>query len=596
MRWLCFTALIILCGLLPPTVVKATPALAPSFLPQDFQRSDTSIMSFRSGIDVIDWGSIYRMQGTDLGRFAVTRTVNIRQRNIRNNGREWTFDEDVMFRGTRPLHRMLELRGWVHADAYSDEFQHQMHWVQHGLGVAVIPVPWAEVFPSFGFHEDFRQGYRDRGSLVATSVLLDPPSWGNGSFAWGVEELGNRQNRDLQAGYRIRGDFEQGTFDEFEANYQERKRSYYLATGGEVAQREEIQRRVQNQLGYPLGKGHDLRITTSVRDSRVQISTGISRNHHREVETAFQATVLTSWKTYSGQILYEWNAQNQEFDDDRINGRHQALRASGTIHLSPEDRLSINASVLKNQFDTPDTMNFDDRDEWSTRISLVYSRPINRFLTFSQELAVYLDHLVYIYAEKSEYNYWRRVFRLGTSLTSTPFPGVVNRNSFLVTATYREYDFEPLDVPRSDVYRRYTAMDSLHLPLIRHVNCLMIYRLDLEDRGLLDWSEWIQQISEEYRAQRFQITVGYRSSLGWELSGGWVESLRLGWRYDTISLSERTKSLFQEIHTSGPTLIWNWSYSHAVQIQASGQWQWVEDRERGDQSLLFADINLRWHF
>jgi hypothetical protein len=581
--WLCSSAV-------------ATPASSPPFTSQEFQQPDTSTMRLSSGLDVLGWYSFYQMFGTEPEKFGVTRMVNIHRREVEPHDRQWTFEEDVLFRRSQPIYSNLDLRTWVHANVYSDEYQNQMHWVQQGTGVALKPLEWAEIFPAFGIQEDSRQGYRDRGTLLTSSLSVEPPAWGNGSVSWGVEELGNRQNRDFEAQYRARGDFQTDTFDEFEAGYLQQHRAYYLSTGGDIARREETHRSIQNQLGYPLGKGHQLRINTSARDSRIQIASGTTHNEHKEVEAAIQASVLTAWRSYSGEISYEWNAQNQEYDQDRINGKHQALKLTGDIQLTSIDHLLLSASVLKNRFDTPDSLNYDDRDEWSTRTSITYIHPINRFLEWSQEVAVYLDHLVYIYSEKSENNNWRRVLRLESSLKSTPFNGVENRNGFLVTATYRDYDFDNRENPRSDVYRRFTAIDSLDLPIMRHFNCILIYQLDLEDRGLLNWSEWLEQISEEYRTHRMQAMVNYNSPLGWMLSAGWIETLRYGWQYSSTSANIRTRSLFQDIRTRGPTLSWNWFTNNIFEIQASGQWQRITDQERGDQSLLFADLNLRWSF
>jgi len=553
-------------------------------------------MMFSSGLDVLGWRSLYQLQGGDTNRFAVTRAVSIRRRDIERNSADWTFEEDVMFRGEHALSRILDLRGWVHADLYSDQFQNQMQWVQQGTGVAVSPIRWVEIYPAVGLQEDFRQGHRDRGTLLTSNVSFEPPSWGIGSFSWGVEDLGARQNRDLEADYYVRGDFRADTYDQMDVSYSERKRGYYLSTSGDIATREERQRSIQNLLGYPLGGGHNLTLTTTARDSRVEISSGSSRNQHREVETAVQVAVQTTWDSYTGQLQYEWNAQNQEFDEDRINGTHQALRAIGNLQLTATDQISFTASVIKNRFDTPDTLNYDDRDEWSTHLSAVYSRPLNDFLEFSQELGVTLDHLVYIFAQRSENNYWRRVFRLGSTLTSTPYPGIVNRSDFGVTATYRDYDFDQEVLPRSDVYRRFSALDSLDFPVRRQVDCLVVYRLDLEDRGQLDWSDWLEQISEEYRTQWVALIMSCQSCTGWTISGGWIESLRLGWRYSGATSSARTRTRFQEIRTSGPTLACRWSGSNHVEVEISGQWQNIKDRERGDQTLILADINLQWNF
>jgi hypothetical protein len=574
----------------------ATPAESPPFSPQEFQQPDTSAMILTSGLDVLGWHSIYQILGDTPERFGVNRMVNIRRRNTESGDKQWAFEEDVLFRRAQPICPHLDLRTWVHANVYSDEYQNQMHWVQQGSGLALKPVEWLDVFPAVGMQEDSRQGYRDRGALYTSALSMAPPSWGTGFVNWGVEELGNRQNRDLEAHYQVRGDFRTDTFDAFEAGYQEQHRAYYLSTEGEIARRVETRRNIENQLGYPLGRGHQLRVSTSARDSRVQIESGVTRNEHKEVEAAFRAAVLTSWNAYQGEITYEWNAQNQEYDQDRINGRHQALRETGDIQLGSRDRISLDVAVLKNRFDTPDTLNFDDRDEWSGRLSITYTRTLNRFVEWSQEAAVNLDHLVYIYSEKSENNNWHRVFRLASTLDSKPFTGVENRNGFLVTATFRDYDFDSEENPRSDVYRRFTAIDSLEVPLKRQVDCTLIYQLDLEDRGLLDWSEWIQQISEEYSSQRIQAMVRYSSPLGWTLSGGWIETLRHGWQYSSTSSEVRSRSLFQDIRTHGPTLSLNWFYNHGLEIQASGQWQRIRDRERQNQSLLFADINLRWAF
>jgi hypothetical protein len=586
---------VVVCSALPVAAL-ATPALSPPFLPLMFQEPDSSIIILTSGLDVIGWRSDYRIQGGDANRFAVTRTVGIRRRDIERIGSEWTYEEDVMLRGERPLNPLVNLRGWVDANLYSDEFQNQMHWVQQGAGVALTPVPWVELYPAVGAQEDFRQGHRDRGTLLTSHVMLVPPSWGEGSFSWGVEELGPRQNRDLDADYHVRGDFQEDTFDEFQISYQEQDRAYYIAAGEDIARRKQNDRSVRNLIGYPLGRGNSLTVTTSARDAKVDISSGNSLSRHREVETAVQLALRTVRDSYTGQVLYEWNAQNQEFDQDRINGTHQAIRAIGSLQLTDADVITYNGSILKNRFDTPDTLNFDDRDEWSAHMSVTYTHPINDYLIFSQEAATYLDHLVYIFAQRSDNNYWRRVFRLVSTLTSTPFPDVVNRNSFLITTTYRDYDFDTEENPKSDVYRRYSAVDSLDAPIWRHLGCLVIYRLDLEDRGLLDWSDWIQQISEEYRTNQFQAAISYISPLGWMISAGWNESLRLGWRYISTSVEHRSKARFEEIRTSGPTLACHWWGFDRLEIQVSGQLQNIRDRVRGNQTLVFADVNLRWNF
>jgi hypothetical protein len=94
-------------GAVPLAITFGTPASSPPFRTQDFLQADSSSMWLESGLDMLGWRSTYQMLGYEPGRFAVNRAVNIRRRTTQLGGREWTFEEDVMFRGVRQIHRNL---------------------------------------------------------------------------------------------------------------------------------------------------------------------------------------------------------------------------------------------------------------------------------------------------------------------------------------------------------------------------------------------------------------------------------------------------------------------------------------------------------
>jgi hypothetical protein len=251
--------------------------------------------------------------------------------------------------------------------------------------------------------------------------------------------------------------------------------------------------------------------------------------------------------------------------------------------------------VRKRQYDTSDTANYDDRDRLRYEFDLHYGREITYYFRVHSRAQVTLEHLVYIFGQKSDQNHWSRIFRLEPGVSFEPHPKVHNSVRFELVANSTDYDFE-LDPAyiKSTIYRRYTAGDSLSWQVSRGWMLALKYFIDLEDGGRFLWDEWVQQISEEYRTHHLAVLLIRQTQVGIRFDAGLSLYDRKGWEYASEPSGGTVKSPFLYLSRWGPLLHFSYPSASGVYIEADGDLSWVHEWDHDDYTIVNLDVRVAW--
>lgn len=160
------------------------------------------------------------------------------------------------------------------------------------------------------------------------------------------------------------------------------------------------------------------------------------------------------------------------------------------LFLSDYDKLSISLSQYKLEYNTPDSLNPDDRDELLSIGKILYSRSITPFFDLYLSFEGSLSKLNYISSKRSANNYTNRILKfVSGGLINTP---VIKSNSiFEVSANYTVYDFEDLKPNISSfVFRQFSISDSTTICFSKSIYFDFYGFLKLSEQGELLWSSF----------------------------------------------------------------------------------------------------------
>ena len=214
------------------------------------------------------------------------------------------------------------------------------------------------------------------------------------------------------------------------------------------------------------------------------------------------------------------NSQNKYYVD-HSQSLYQ-LNGEFTYHpASLIDSLSWKNTLSRLEYDTPDTTNDDDRDEWrfKTELSLVHiPNPFSR-LEIGTKMSLF--HLIYLFNTRSSENYWNRNLVLWSE-----YDWILNdwsgKARAHIRSNYFDYDYDDLfiemDQPaRSFVHRSLDLSKQLKFQFLPRWSLTAKFASRWEDEGQLDWSQFIQQISSEREQTEysFKLSFAYKGWVGW---------------------------------------------------------------------------------
>lgn len=258
--------------------------------------------------------------------------------------------------------------------------------------------------------------------------------------------------------------------------------------------------------------------------------------------------------------------------------------------LSSSDRLYLNGSASILRYDTPDSMNTDDRDELLFTVSARETHDFNEYLSLGLEANVTLSHLVYLDRLQSANNNWNRVLAFSPSIVLRPAPWVASYNEGSVLANYTVYDFEEqVASVKSYSFRQATWTDSTTVNLSRKIDISFSGTLRAYERGILRWKEFKEKPLDYFVEKSVWPQAYYSMSDNFRLAVGY----RLFSR-DQYTYSGADKSLTHTIVTDGPTTGIEWYGEGGTRVLVSG-WRQASTVDSG-QTTYVSNVSVNVNF
>jgi hypothetical protein len=300
----------------------------------------------------------------------------------------------------------------------------------------------------------------------------------------------------------------------------------------------------------------NLRYSTSVQESNFRMFYS-QRDEKHQIPTKDKIPDLAFADKQASELM-------KNNTSDRI-----ALVLSSRWNLSAKDKLTINLSHNKLTYDTQSQDNYDDRDELLTIARLEYERSISPFFTLFLQAEGNLNHVVYIYAEKSSNNNRNRILRLRSGGS---YNGVIlsSTNSFEITSNYTTFDFEDINPNyKSYSFRQFFFTDSTEYAFSSSLSGRLQSVFKVSEQGDLYWSDFSLKPTRNNEEFLFQPSLVTKIQ-GVEFAAGIrYYSMR------TYNYSGRNKIPDTKFNSTGPTAEIKYQAGSSVNVFFSGNYEFV---------------------
>lgn len=477
-----------------------------------------------------------------------------------------------------------------------------------------------------GWEWNRQQGRRDAGPAIALFASSPELRWeeigmrGHGS--WRSADLGDRKPSDGGLEVSVNRDFSGLADYTLTASLRSQRRDLPTVNTGTVIggpagppglfRRDEDAMTVRNALWVTITPGLRASVDAGWNDRRVERSFRSVASATVPLPTVirqlqFDASGRITWEPQRRWLheatmgflrgeeshdVRDMEGSDQTLLDDQRRQARRRSNLSQRVYLTARTALAIDdvtdlsAAVSSNilRYDTPDTLNTDDRDELLLTGGLEIIRRWSRWIHTSVVLDASVDHLVYLSRFQSANNVTIRTLRLSPLVVWRTSGGLWNAMRTEVAASYTVYDFEDVvGGVHSYSYRQAMWSDSLRVPVGRNVWLEFSGSLRLFERGLLRWEEFRERPERSFKELAWWPRVFVRAWPGVSCAVGFRSFrqertvIRSGvWQYDGA------------IGSSGPTVDVTAFWRSGVSLVLSG---WRET-QRSDVRVLDTISNL----
>lgn len=330
-------------------------------------------------------------------------------------------------------------------------------------------------------------------------------------------------------------------------------------------------------------------------------------NRIRETRLHGSAAVtarLLKWLETDARVTYEEREERHSVSDDPLvtdqayakqdlaakRLANTAARTSLALGLrskiSEKDLLNLTGSASILRYDTPDSLNIDDRDEMLLIFGIEGVHRFSRSLNLSLLADVTLSHLVYLHRLQSANNNWNRIVRLRSEVDYVPDGRLKTRVSAEVVANYTVYDFEDQALSiKSFSFRQVSWSDSTVWRIGRGLSLTVLATVRLYERGILKWDEFKERPENYFVEQSYWPQLTAELSTGLTISFGYRFFSQTRFRYEG-----RSRRPEQRIENSGPTVSVAWKGSDNSFLALEG-WREVQHVD-GVQRQVFSNMSF----
>ena len=345
------------------------------------------------------------------------------------------------------------------------------------------------------------------GSLTNTSLFLNNISFDDWHLAGelNTEHLllnDERSTIDINANSRLWKQFNSNEFLNFEMIYKKRYRDFLqqISNTKDYVTESNNENRIEGNITTKFEIFNNLFVNVEgnvgiidvVRKYKEQIATisnsKLGKNYNEWLANV-DISIDYKHNIFSHNIglkldnrnenYYLQNIHNLPFEDFNTEQLIEKQKDNNTFNvkvfynpiiiITKRDSLLASIILTKSEYNTPSSMNNDERDILNHIFSLEYRRECSKILTISSKLNYSQNHTVFIHKERSSQNNWNRIISYQNGI-------IINTNKlfyfpqFEVLANYTIYDFETFSQSiRSYSIRQISYKDSLSIMVFNNL-------------------------------------------------------------------------------------------------------------------------------
>lgn len=446
-----------------------------------------------------------------------------------------------------------------------------------GSGFSVLPVRKLEVKSILGWKSDRRFDRNASGlfyQVSSNSLPFHVQEYANQfSVSYQEDDFQDFRNRDFLLQYRLSREFYTNTVDSLDVRLGNRKITYFISETGDLESRLERETNISNWLSYHVSDRLQWKLFTRIHDNTSSVDQTVNkessgRRERKDSSTEWNSDLIWDSNKLALRLGFIYRSKSQSFQSSEAvapspfigslgipDNKSKMASTQSYLTWTPDDRDTIQAriSISGLRYDTPDSNNFDDRDEFRSNFMLGYSRRLSPSLQVGIEAKGFLHHLVYLFAERSANNNWNRIIQLATTF------GYKGPGSFSlfqraeVRSNYTTFDFEdPQFQIKSFVFRKFTLTDSISVGRSSRRMFRIFHRLELEENGRLFWTDFSQLLLLNRRNHYLSVGVQTRLPAQFMLYCGMTGYLRREWRYRPGPDGNQLKERIGDFSSYGP--------------------------------------------
>ncbi len=473
---------------------------------------------------------------------------------------------------------------------------------------------------SSGMKSDFRLGHRDRGFTYDAALSGRDLEWQGYDqrfeFALDEDRFARRRNSNMTARWQVGKNFSGNAADTLRLYVGGRRRDNYLSAGNDLESQKEEIKSGTNVLHYRLTEGMNLVVASQFEFKNVELAhlgeTAVRRRKRNDQKIGNDLSLLWLLQNWQGEVSLSHLFLQQKYDlasdsdrpfssriafvtPDNVSSRFVLNgRLQGRIGA---DSLTLAASANRFRYDTPDTANFDDRDELRINTRAAWMHRFSPELRTEWTAGVNLYHMVYIYGERSADNNWNRIIFLRPELIWTPSRLFFLHQSFEVLANYVAYDFEESPASaRSFAFRKMAINDSLRWQIMPRTALLADYRLQLEENGRFSWKDWSERIVGTRTLQWLNLSWQFTAQERLSSSAGFAVFNRREWRHSTDVFGRSRRDKAGTFLSRGPVLRLRYAASSLILLQVDASRYLVSSDGRAPYFVNSIELAVRCVF
>lgn len=406
-----------------------------------------------------------------------------------------------------------------------------------------------------------------------------------GRGTWSASDLGDRQPVDAAVEVSLRRPFAEGSSYALTASYEAQRRDLpAVGTGlaggveagaGALLRREEEIATARQSLTWSVDPTLRGSLDAGWSDRQIErrysvedgpVPTGIRRSELSAGGRIAWTPDVAWWNDVSfgfaqgeeqHEVLMSGGIDASTYDEPWRQARrrnHQTQRIvlafrSGLLLTGSTD-LTVAASSNILRYDTPDTLNTDDRDELLLTASAELTHRFGPHLALTMAVDGAVDHLVFLSRFQSANNVIVRTLRFAPAVVWGSYGGPLNVLRAEVAASYSAFDFEDqVGGIQSYSYRQAMWSDSLVVPVGRSIQLEFTGSLRLFERGLFRWTDFQERPERSF----VELALWPRVRVVRWSSGSVAVGFR-SFRQERTVIRDGVRSFEGAIGSSGPTV------------------------------------------